>query len=127
MKSINDLKLLLRPVLDRFTWYHARLVQMDAAEIAHRLVEGAAKQTSRRLSRGWEAVQSVGSLAMMPAVASRICDLPPDISALVAREADDVRAGCFHFLGARWPKPPAMPADPGYWRIDPDDGQPFPQ
>jgi hypothetical protein len=127
MKSINDLKLLLRPVLDRFAWYHARLVAMDAAEIAHRIVEAAAKQASRPLSRGWEAVESVGSLAMMPAVASRICALPPNISALVAREADNVRAGCFHLLGARWPEPPVMPAGPGFWRIDPDDGQPFPQ
>src|SRR5215831_17978785 len=101
MKSIKRLKLLLRPALDRFAWYHARLVAMDAAEIAHRLVEAAAKQTSRRLSRDWEAVESVGSLAMMPAVASRICALPPDISRLVACEADCVRAGRFHLLGAR--------------------------
>ena len=49
MKSINDLKLLLRPVLDRFAWYHARLVAMDAAEIAHRLVEAAASRLRVRL------------------------------------------------------------------------------
>src|SRR5215475_1766085 len=111
MKSIKDLKLLLGPALDRFAWYHARLAAMDAAEIPHRLVEAAAKQASRRLSRGWEAIESVGSLATMPDVASRICALQPDISALVAREADSVRAGCFHLLGARWPEPPVMPAD----------------
>ncbi len=127
MKSINDLKLLLRPALDRFAWYRARLVAMDAAEVAHRLVEAAAKQASRRHSRGWEAIEPVGSLAIMPAVASRICALSPDLSKLVWREADDVRAGCFHLLGARWPEPPVMPAGPAFWRIDPDDGQPFPQ
>jgi uncharacterized heparinase superfamily protein len=125
MKSIKGLKLLLRPVLDRFAWYRARLLAMDAAEIAHRLVEVAAKQASRRLSRGWEAIESVGSLAMIPAVASRVCALPPNISAIVAREADSVRAGSFHLLGARWPET-VMPVGPGFWRIDPDDGQPFP-
>jgi hypothetical protein len=57
MKSIKDLTLRSRPVLDRFAWYHARLAAMNAAEIAHRLVEAAAKQASRRLSRGWEAVE----------------------------------------------------------------------
>jgi len=127
MKSINDLTPLLKPVLDRFAWYRARLVAMDAAEIGHRLFEAAAKQASRRLSRGWEAIEPAGSLAIMPAVGSRICALPPDLSAVVEREADDVRAGRFHLLGARWPKPPVMPAGPGFWRIDPDDGQPFPQ
>lgn len=127
MKSINDLKLLSRPVLDRFAWYQARLAAMAPAEIAHRLVEAGAKQASRQRSRGWEAVDPAGSLAMMPAVASRIRAAPPDTSALIAREADYVRAGNFHLLGARWPEPPVMPADPGFWRIDPDDGQPFPQ
>lgn len=127
MKSINDLKLLSRPVLDRLAWYHARLAAMAPAEIAHRLVEAAAKQASRQRSRGWEAVEPVGSLAMMPGVASRIHAASLDISSLIAREADCVRTGCFHLLGARWPEPPVMPAAPGFWRIDPDDGEPFPQ
>jgi hypothetical protein len=100
---------------------------MSAAEIVHRLVETAAKQTARRHNRGWDAVEPSGLLTTIPGLRSRILASSPDLSALITGEADNIRAGSFCLLGARWPKPPLIPPDPGFWRIDPEDGEPFPQ
>jgi hypothetical protein len=113
--------------LDRFAWYRDRLAAMSAAEIVHRVVETATKQTARRHNGGWDAVKTFGPLTTIPGIRSRIAASSPDLSALITREADDIRAGSFCLLGARWPKPPALPPDPWFWRIDPDDGEPFPQ
>jgi Heparinase II/III N-terminus len=100
---------------------------MSAAEIVHRLVESANKQTARRHSGGWEGVDSFGPLTTMPGIRSRIIASSPDLSALITCEADNIRAGSFYLLGARWPKPASIPPDPRFWRIDPEDGEPFPQ
>jgi hypothetical protein len=117
----------LRSVLGRAAWYRDRLAAMSTAEIVHRLVETANKQTARRYNGGWDAVEPSGPLMTIPGVRSRITASPTDLSALVGREADDVRAGNFCLLGARWPKPSLIPPDPWFWRIDPEDGEPFPQ
>jgi hypothetical protein len=117
----------LRSVLDRVAWYRDRLAAMSAAEAVHRLVETAAKQTARRQSGGWDAVEPIGSLTMIPALRSRISASSPELSALIGCEASMLRAGSFCLLGARWPKPLSIPPDPRFWRIDPDDGEPFPQ
>jgi Heparinase II/III-like protein/Heparinase II/III N-terminus len=118
---------LLRSALGRFAWYRDRLAAMSAPEIFHRLVETAARQTARRHSGGWGAVEPSGPLAMIPGIRSRIIASSSDLSSLISREADNIRAGSFCFLGARWPKPPVIPPDPWFWRIDPDNGEPFPQ
>ncbi|MBR0935655.1 alginate lyase family protein [Bradyrhizobium jicamae] len=113
--------------LGRLVWYRNRLAAMSAAEIVHRVVETATKQTARRHSGGWEAVEPVGPLAIIPGIRSRIAASSPDLSALTGLEADNIRAGDFCFLGVRWPAPSSMPPDPTFWRIDPEDGEPFPQ
>jgi Heparinase II/III-like protein/Heparinase II/III N-terminus len=117
----------LRSVLGRFAWYRNRLAAMSAAEIVHRVVETATKQTARRHNGGWDAVEPFGPLTTIPGIRSRIIASSSDLSALITREADNVRAGSFCLLGARWPKPPLIPPDPRFWRIDPEDGEPFPQ
>jgi hypothetical protein len=117
----------LRSVLGRFAWYRDRLAAMSAAETVHRLVETATKQTARRHNGGWDAVEAFGPLTMIPGIRSRIIASSADLSALITREADNIRAGSFGLLGARWPRPPLIPPDPMFWRIDPDDGEPFPQ
>lgn len=117
----------LRSVLDQFAWYRGRLAAMSAAEIVHRAVETATKQTARRHHGGWEAVEPSGPLGMIPGIRSRIIASSSDLSALITCEADKVRGGSFCLLGARWPKPPLIPPDPRFWRIDPEDGEPFPQ
>jgi hypothetical protein len=117
----------LRSVLGRAAWYRDRLAAMSAAEIVHRVVEAATKQTARRHNGGWDAIVPFGPLAVIPGIRSRIVASSSDLSALVASEADNVRAGSFCLLGARWPKPPLMPPDARFWRIDPEDGGPFPQ
>lgn len=100
---------------------------MSAAEIVHRLVETANKQTARWHSGGWEGVESFGPLTTIPGIRSRIIASSSDLSALISCEADNVRAGRFCLLGERWPKPSLIPPDPWFWRIDPEDGEPFPQ
>ena len=117
----------LRSVLGQFAWYRDRLAAMSAAEIVHRVVETATKQTARRHNGGWEAVEPSGPLAMIPGIRSRIIASSSDLSALITCEADKVRAGSFCLLGAHWPKPPLIPPDPRFWRIDPEDGESFPQ
>lgn len=124
---INHVRRFLRSVLGRFAWYRDRLAAMSAAEIIHRLVETATKQTARRHNGGWGAVQPSGPLTMIPGIRSRIIASSPDLSALIAWEADNIRAGSFYLLGARWPKPLLLPPDPRFWRVDPEDGEPFPQ
>jgi hypothetical protein len=100
---------------------------MSAAEIVHRVIEAATKQTARRHNGGWEAVEPSGPLCMIPGIRSRILTSSSDLSALIACEADNVRAGRFCLLGAGWPKPPSIPPDPWFWSIDPENGEPFPQ
>lgn len=117
----------MRSALNRLAWYRDRLAAMSAAEIAHRVVETANKQTARRHSGGWDAIRTFGPLSTIPGFRSRIAASSPDLSALITCEADGIRAGNFCLLGARWPKPPALPPDPWFWRIDPNDGKPFPQ
>lgn len=117
----------MRSALGRAAWYRGRLAAMSTAEIVHRVVETAAKQTARRHNGGWDAIESFGPLTTISEIRSRILTSSSDLSVLVTREADKVRAGNFHLLGARWPTPPLMPPDPGFWRIDPEDGEPFPQ
>ena len=117
----------MRSVLGRAAWYRDRLAAMSAAEIVHRLVETANKQTARWHSGGWEGVESFGPLTTIPGIRSRIIASSSDLSALISCEADNVRAGRFCLLGARWPKPSLIPPDPWFWRIDPEDGEPFPQ
>jgi hypothetical protein len=117
----------LESVLGRAAWYRDRLAAMSAAELVHRLVETANKQTARWHSGGWEGVESFGPLTTIPGIRSRIIASSSDLSALISCEADNVRAGSFCLLGARWPKPSSIPPDPWFWRIDPEDGEPFPQ
>ncbi|MGH6679801.1 MAG: hypothetical protein ACREDL_12935, partial [Bradyrhizobium sp.] len=100
---------------------------MSLAEIVHRVVETASKQTARWHSRGWNAVETSGPLAIIPDIAARITASFPDLAAVIGREAEDIRAGAFCLLGARWPKPASLPPEPTFWRIDPDDGEPFPK
>jgi hypothetical protein len=116
-----------KSVLGRFAWYRDRLAAMGAAEFVHRLVETATKQTARRHNGGWDAVEPLGPLATIPGIRSRIIASSSNLSALITCEADKIRAGSFCLLGARWPKPSLIPPDPTFWRIDPQDGKPFPQ
>ncbi|WP_284267092.1 alginate lyase family protein [Bradyrhizobium iriomotense] len=117
----------MKSVLGRAAWYRDRLAAMSAAEIAHRLVETASKQTARWHSGGWDGVESFGPLTTIPGIRSRVIASSSDLSALISCEADKVRAGRFCLLGARWPKPSSIPPDPSFWRIDPEDGGPLPQ
>jgi hypothetical protein len=54
----------------------------------------------------------------MPGLRSRTIASSQELSALITREADNIRAGSFCLLGARWPKPRSIPPDPKFWRID---------
>ena len=82
---------------------------MDAKEIVHRVVEGAIKQLSRRLTQGWDAIKPAGTLAPLPFIAGSLRNCEPALAATIAREAEDMRQGKFHLLGATWPAPQAMP------------------
>ena len=112
---------------ERLAWYWARTAQMDAKEIVHRVVEGAMKQLSRPITQGWDAIEPVGQLKPLPFIASILSHCAPDLAATIALEAEDIRQGKFHLLGAEWPAPSAMAPPPAYWHIDPDDGEVFPQ
>jgi hypothetical protein len=117
----------MRSILERIGWYYARLSAMGAAEIIHRSTEAAAKQAARLHNHGWDAIKPTGPLASLSGLAARVLASPPDVAALVARQANDIRAGRFHLLGASWPEPPAIPFPPHFWHVDPDDGKLFPQ
>jgi hypothetical protein len=112
---------------ERLAWYRARIVTMGTREIVYRSLEWAKRQYSRRLSRGWDAIRPIGTLGSLSGITERISDCQPDLAALVARESQSIRAGEFRLLGAHWPKPGVMPPPSGFWHVDPDDGEPFPQ
>ena len=78
---------------ERLAWYWARTARMDAKEIAHRLVESATKQFSRRLTQGWDAIKPVGRLASLPGIAEGLHNCRSTVAAVLAREAEDVQAG----------------------------------
>ena len=118
---------LTRSHRERLAWYWARTAKMDAREIVHRVVEGATKQLSRRLTQGWDAIKPAGTLASFPGIDGSLRNCQPALAATIAREAEDVRQGEFHLLGAEWPAPAAMPPPSAYWHVDPDDGEVFPQ
>src|SRR5262249_43942503 len=99
---LNSVGRPLRSVLSQFAWYGNRLAAMSAAEIVHRVVETANKQTARRHYGGWDAVEPSGPLGMMHGLRPRILGSSSDLSALIMREADKIRAGDFCLLGARW-------------------------
>jgi uncharacterized heparinase superfamily protein len=112
---------------ERLAWYWARTASMDAREIAHRVVEGATKQLSRRLVQGWDAITPSGSLVPLTTVADGLRRCGPSLARTMGREADAVRQGRFELLGATWPVPATLPPPPAYWHVDPDDGEVFPQ
>ena len=78
---------------------------MGTKEIVHRLIERAAKRSSRWLPQGWEAIKPIGPLVSLPDLADRMRNCQPELAAVIAREAEDVRAGRFHLLGSQWPDP----------------------
>lgn len=117
----------MKSLKNRFAWYHARLAAMGPAEIVYRTIEVVSKQTARRYNTGWEGVKAVGNLAILPEITNRLRAGPADVAILVAHEANNVRAGHFNLLGARWPEPSAMPLPPHFWHLDPDDSELFAQ
>ena len=64
---------------------------MDAREIVHRVVEGATKQLSRRLTQGWDAIKPDRSARFV----SRHCRAPAQLSAR-SRRNDRPRSGGCH-------------------------------
>jgi hypothetical protein len=83
-------------VRERIAWYSGRATNMGTREIVHRLVEVATKQYSRRLAQGWDAIQAIGPLALLPGDADRMRDCQPDLAVSIAREAEDIRGGPLH-------------------------------
>lgn len=120
-------QLLMRSPFDRVVWYFTRLSAMTPAEIAYRLIEASKKQVGRLHNKRWVSVKPVGPLASLPdgMISTHACQ--PKFDELIAAEANDVRAGYFHLLGACWPEPSSMPPAPHFWHFDPDDGELFPQ
>ena len=72
---------------ERLAWYWARTAQMDAKEIVHRVVEGATKQLSRRLTQGWDAIKPAGTLVPLPFAATALRNCEPALAATIAGEA----------------------------------------
>jgi len=125
--SSNPISNPTRSYRERLAWYRARTAGMDAREIAYRVVEGATKQFSRRLTQDWDSIKPIGPLVSLAGIADRVRHCQPALAAALASEAEDVRKGNFHLLGAHWPTPDAMPPPPTFWHVDPDDGEVFPQ
>ncbi len=115
------------PFRERLAWYWARCTSMGKKEIVHRLIEGVTKRVSRRLPQGWETFKPIGPLASLPDLANRMRNCQPELAAVIAREAEDVRAGRFHLLGSQWPEPKVMPPRSEFWHTDPVDAEVFSQ
>ena len=72
----------------------------------HRVVEGATKQLSRRLTQGWDAIKPLGPLVSLPGIAGslRNCAARSRRRQSPAKRRMS-RQGKFHLLGAEWPAP----------------------
>ena len=110
----------------QFDWYKMRLAAMSVPELAYRLAQSVSKQAGRWHSRGWKAVKLRGDLAAVTGLNARLNLLSPELVLTLAREATEICAGRFHFLGASWPEP-NMPPAPRFWHVDPEDGEVVPR
>ena len=78
---------------ERLAWYWARTAQMDAKEIVHRVVEGATKQLSRRLTQGWDAIKPAGTLVPLPFAAGALRNCDPALAANNRQRSERYAAG----------------------------------
>ncbi len=118
----------MKPFASRLKWYIARLSAMDAPEIAHRLSEAVKKAGARRMTVGWSDFSVPGSLRTNASIGA-LCTfgtIDSHVAAIIATEAAAVRVGRLALLGARWPKPFAMPPPEDFWHLDPVDSEAWP-
>lgn len=111
----------------RIGWYIARLKNMSAAEVTHRVVEKSKKIQARGRLEGWARYEAgPAGIGRLPGFAEPLKAASPEMRALIAQSATAVMDGHFSSLGQAWPRfeIPAG-ADP-IWHLDPVTGQHWP-
>ncbi len=108
-------------------WYVARLKNMSAAEVTHRVVEKAKKVRARGRLEGWARYETgeVG-VGRLPGFAEALKDAAPEMRALVAKAAGAVMGGHFSSLSQDWPRFEIPATGDPIWHLDPVTGQYWP-
>jgi uncharacterized heparinase superfamily protein len=106
-------------MLNRMGWYWSRLRSMSYPELIHRCTELGLKWSGKRFQRGWSSFASDRLLEPIPGLRERLLPLQPAIAQIVNKEANKIRSGEFHYLGASWPSPGRLPPSAEFWHLDP--------
>jgi hypothetical protein len=109
------------------SWYLARLRNMDAAEIAHRVVERLRRAYSRRRHEGWTRFGGGDSPLELPGLREAVLKADAPMRAAIGETAGAVLAGRFSALGVTWPAREEAELFPKtLWRQDPVTGKDWP-
>ena len=108
----------------RLSWLLARLRNMSAGEILHRLVERQKRSISRRKHQGWERFSAGNMVKPLPGL--QLAPTPRQRDAIAAAAAS-ILAGRFSALGVDWPSRQPDPLFPAtLWRLAPETGKSWP-
>ena len=110
---------------NRLKWYRSRLSAMSYAELLHRATEVALKWSGRHFHGGWDRFDADRMLVAIPSLHERLGTLDTGLVEIATHEAEKVRAGRFHLLGASWPLPERVPPPPEFWHLEPVSGKGF--
>ncbi len=107
-------------------WYLARLRNMSAGEIVHRLVETRHRSASRNRHEGWDRFADDGQLPIaLPGLQAALLAATPQPAIAMAAEA--VLDGRFAALGLQWPQRASTDLfPPSLWRLSPDTAKAWP-
>lgn len=108
----------------RLDWLLARLRNMSAGEIVHRVAERQRRFTSRRRHQGWDRFAGGALVTALPGLG--LAPTPEQRSAIAAAAAAAM-AGRFSALGVDWPpRAPDHLFPASLWRLSPETGRAWP-
>ncbi len=113
-------------IVNRLRWYKYRLAAMSAAEIMHRIKEGARRRCDRSRAGGFAAIaHDYGELPQIPGLLANIdaWNTPTSLLDQWAEDARRAQCGEHNIFGKQWPT--CARAD--MWHIDPLSGAQWPR
>jgi Heparinase II/III-like protein/Heparinase II/III N-terminus len=97
---------------------------MSMPELGYRITEQIARSSGRRFSKEWTEISAKGNVAELPNVRRAWIEIPEELKARVAKQAQRTIAGKFELLGASWLQTSEMPPAPAFWHLD-EEGTPW--
>ena len=105
-------------IVDSIRWHKSRLAAMSVPELGHRTAEQVLRLSGRRFNREWAEISATGNILELPNVRRAYGEIPDELRARIAKQAQSTIAGQFELLGASWTHTCAMPPAPAFWHLD---------